>query len=67
MQSLYWWEGKIEEASEAVLIVKTRASHLPVLTTRVKELHSYDCPCIVALPITDGSSDYLTWLARETA
>jgi len=67
MQSLYWWEGKIEESDETVLIVKTRAAHLPALMTRVKEMHSYDCPCIVALPITDGSKDYLTWLARETA
>jgi len=67
MQSLYWWEGKIEDSDETVLIVKTRAAHLPALTARVKEMHSYDCPCIVALPITDGSKDYLTWLARETA
>ena len=67
MQSLYWWEGKIEDSDEAVLIVKTRATHLSALTARVKDLHSYDCPCIVALPITDGSTDYLSWLARETA
>src|SRR5215469_1438485 len=46
--SIYWWEGKVEEASEAVLILKTTEARLEALVSRVKALHSYDCPCIEA-------------------
>jgi len=67
MNSIYWWEGKIEEAEEAVLIVKTRRARLDQLIARVKALHGYDCPCIVALPILGGNPDYLAWIDRETA
>ena len=66
MRSIYWWQGKIEEAMEAVLIVKSREALLEPLTERIKTLHSYDCPCVVALPITGGNADYLAWIAAET-
>lgn len=66
MQSFYWWQGKLEEGSEAVLIAKTRTALLGRLTARVKALHSYSCPCVVALPIQGGNRDYLDWLAAET-
>ena len=67
MESVYWWEGKLTEDREAVLIVKTRAELVPAVTARVKALHSYAVPCVVALPILDGNPDYLKWVAAETA
>ena len=66
VRSLFWWEGKVEEADEHLLIVKTRAALFPEVTRIVKSLHSYDVPEIIALPITDGNQDYLDWLGRET-
>jgi periplasmic divalent cation tolerance protein len=66
MTSFYWWEGKIDQASEAVLIAKTRQDLVPMLVTRVKELHSYSVPCVVALPLTQGNPDFLAWIGRET-
>jgi periplasmic divalent cation tolerance protein len=66
MRSLYWWQGKVEAGRETVLILKTRANLVDALTARLKELHSYDTPCIVALPILGGNADFLTWIAAET-
>ncbi|MDD5440537.1 MAG: divalent-cation tolerance protein CutA [Candidatus Omnitrophica bacterium] len=66
MNSMYWWDGKIEYDSEAVLIAKTRASLVKALIAKVKSAHSYSCPCIVALPILDGNKDYLLWIEKET-
>jgi periplasmic divalent cation tolerance protein len=66
MTSFYWWEGKIDQASEAVLIAKTRQDLVPMLVTRVKELHSYSVPCVVALPLSQGNPDFLAWIGRET-
>lgn len=67
MSSLYWWQGKIEEAQETVLIAKTRDTLLDALTVRVKALHSYACPCVVALPVHAGNPDYVAWIEAETA
>ncbi len=66
MTSVYWWESALEEATEAVLVLKTRAELVPRLTDRVKELHSYDCPCVVAWTIDDGNPDYLRWVREES-
>jgi periplasmic divalent cation tolerance protein len=65
-RSVYWWQGKMEEADEAVLVAKTRAALAGRLIERVKSLHSYSCPAIVALPILKGNPDYLAWIAAET-
>jgi periplasmic divalent cation tolerance protein len=67
MRSLYWWEGRIQDQREVLLIAKTRAECLPALTERVKSLASYTIPCIVALPIEAGNPAYLDWLIAETA
>ncbi len=56
----------MQEDSEAVLIVKTRSELVEPLIERVRELHSYDCPDIVAAPIAQGNPDYLDWIGRET-
>lgn len=66
MRSIYRWQGKVERASETVLVAKTRAMLLPDLTERVQALHSYDCPCVIALPIEGGSAAYLDWLRAES-
>ena len=66
MESIYRWEGAIEHAKEAVLVLKTRAALLDDLTSKVAELHDYDCPCVVALPIVGGNRAYLEWIAAQT-
>jgi len=67
MNSIYWWEGKIQDESEAILIAKTRELLVPKLIEKVKSLHSYECPCIVSLPLLGGNKDYLDWIEKETA
>jgi len=62
LHSIYWWQGKIETADEVMLIVKTKSSMVTRLVDRVKKLHSYTVPEIVALPIMDGNRDYLKWI-----
>lgn len=66
MSSVYWWKGAIQESTEAVLILKTTSDRLDALIARVKALHSYDCPCIEALPVTAGNQAFLDWIAEET-
>lgn len=67
MSSVYWWQGKIEEATEAVLILKTTTKRFEELMARIKALHSYETPAIVAWPIAAGSAEYLDWIGDETA
>ena len=64
--SVYRWQGEVQEDGETALILKTRSDLVERLTTRVKELHSYDCPCVVALSIAGGNPDFLQWIAEET-
>lgn len=66
MQSIYHWQGKIETAEEVVLIFKTRDTLFAPLAAKVKELHSYETPCIIALPVTAADQDYLDWILAET-
>ncbi|WP_246148460.1 divalent-cation tolerance protein CutA [Skermanella pratensis] len=66
MTSVYRWQGKVEQADEVVVIAKTTADLFDRLAARVKEIHSYDCPCIVALPLERGHAPYLDWIAAET-
>lgn len=66
VHSLYWWEGEVQEANEVVLVAKTREELVPDLIERVKSIHTYECPCIVALPILDGYRPFLDWIVRET-
>jgi periplasmic divalent cation tolerance protein len=63
MRAIYRWQGEICEDVETVLIAKTTAAAFPALSAHVCDMHSYDCPCVVALPITAGSEPYLSWLA----
>jgi periplasmic divalent cation tolerance protein len=66
MNSFYFWEGKLQDDQEAILIAKTKERLVPELTKRVKALHSYSCPCIIALPIMGGNKDFLDWIELET-
>jgi periplasmic divalent cation tolerance protein len=66
MQSIYWWDGEVQEAAEAVLLLKTRREMVEAVIEEVKRRHSYECPCVVAMPITDGNPDFLKWIADET-
>ena len=65
--SLYWWDGKVQEDREAVMIAKTRTDLVDAVILRVKAEHSYACPCVVAMPIAAGNPDFLAWIAAETA
>jgi len=62
VKSQYWWKGKLEHASETLLIVKTTKQAVPRLTRRVKELHSYSTPEIISCSIMEGNNDYLKWI-----
>lgn len=62
MVSFYWWEGEIEEDNESILLLKTRSDKLDILIRRVKDIHSYDLPCILEISVQNGSEDYLQWL-----
>lgn len=64
--SIYRWKGRVERGREVAFVAKTRAAKVRALAARVKALHTYDVPCIVALPVTGGSADFLRWLADET-
>lgn len=65
VRSFYWWQGEVQEDAECVLVLKTRADRVAALTARVRALHSYTVPCVVALPILEGNPDYLRWLEAE--
>jgi periplasmic divalent cation tolerance protein len=65
VKSRYWWEGKMETASERLLIIKSRRSKLTALTRRIRALHSYSVPEVIALPILGGNPDYLRWIDRS--
>jgi len=65
MNSIYCWEGKIQEDQEAILIAKTTEKNIPALKKKVKAMHSYDCPCMVCLPVTEGYGPFLEWIQKQ--
>ena len=67
LQSFYRWEGAVQDEAERLLIVKTQHRLLDPLIERIRELHSYDLPEIIAMPIVGGSVPYLDWIREETA
>ena len=66
MRSIYRWQDAIQDDAETVLIAKTRADLVDALTERVRALHSYECPCVVALPMVGGNPAFLDWIAEQT-
>lgn len=67
LRSWYWWQGAQEQAEEVGLLMKARQEDLPALEAAVREVHSYDVPCVVGWPIAGGSAPYLAWVEAETA
>jgi periplasmic divalent cation tolerance protein len=67
IESFYHWEGKFEEGSEVLVLLKTRAELETSLIERIKTLHSYSCPAIVSLAIASGHAPFLAYIAEETA
>ena len=66
MTSIYKWEDKLEKGQEVVMIVKTRKTLMPQLINIVTKHHSYECPCVLELPIQGGNPEFLRWIATET-
>jgi len=66
IRSIYRWEGQVADESEVLLVLKTRASRVSAVAARVKALHPYALPEVVALPVVDGSEAYLDWVLAES-
>jgi periplasmic divalent cation tolerance protein len=65
IRSIYRWEGKVQEDAEALLVIKTERRHVPELKLRLLELHPYQIPELLVLPVEDGLPAYLEWLAAS--
>jgi periplasmic divalent cation tolerance protein len=65
LRSRYWWKGALETSSELLLTAKTVAANVPEVIRRVKSLHSYEVPEIIALPIVAGNPAYLEWIKKS--
>lgn len=66
IQSLYWWNDEIQDDTETAFLAKTTNHNVEKVVQHVKENHSYDCPCVISLPIEKGNPDYLKWIKKET-
>jgi len=66
IQSVYRWQGKVESATEVPLFFKSTAANYPALEARIRQLHPYELPEIIALPVSHGLPAYLNWMAAET-
>lgn len=66
LTSVYRWQGEVQENTELLLIIKTRQEHYPALEDRIKALHPYEVPEIIALGIEVGSRSYLDWITENT-
>jgi periplasmic divalent cation tolerance protein len=65
--SNFRWEGRVQEESETLLLIKTTADRLPAVTARVTELHPYELPEVVAVPVEGGLEDYLDWIRASVS
>ena len=66
IRSFFSWENKLQDEQEQLMLIKSRKDCFRKLVDRIRELHSYDVPEIIALPVYDGNPDYLEWLEKET-
>lgn len=64
IRSIYSWQGKIEDEAEVLMVIKTKESLFEALSDKVRGLHSYEVPEVIAMSITKGSEDYLKWLGE---
>ena len=65
MKSIYRWQGELQMDDELVIIAKTTPDRFEALAEKVRSLHSYDCPCILQLPVSGGHQPFLDWIASE--
>ncbi len=63
--SVYKWQGKVEEQPEAIMFAKTTAEKATAAVARITELHSYDVPCVLVLPVESGAPEFMEWVAGE--
>lgn len=66
IRSIYRWEGKVQDEAEARVALHTRTSLVPAIVAKTNAEHSYDVPCVIALPIVEGNPAYLEWIKSET-
>ncbi len=66
MQSMYMWKSRVEQSQETVIIAKTTESLQQRLLEQVRRIHSYECPCVVFLPVAGGNPEFLQWIDEET-
>jgi periplasmic divalent cation tolerance protein len=66
IRSIFRWQGKISQEDEMAILAKTRAELVDEVMSRVKELHSYEVPCIIVLPLEKGNPDFLEWISQLT-
>ncbi|MBC7104475.1 MAG: divalent-cation tolerance protein CutA [Firmicutes bacterium] len=64
--SFYWWEGRLCEEQEALILAKTTAEKCQEVVARVRELHTYQVPAVLCLPVAGGNADFLEWVRTET-
>ena len=67
VNSMYFWNGEFQDNQEAVIIAKTNQERLSDLIDTVKARHSYECPCVVTIPLSDGNPDFLKWVENQIA
>ena len=67
MRSIYRWEGKVEQATEHQLVIKTTAARMEAVKSRLASLHPYDTPEVLVVPVSDGATDYLNWIVSSTS
>jgi len=67
IESFFWWQGKIDKADEALLVIKTKKTKLAQIIKLVKSVHSYEVPEIIALPIIGGEKKYLKWINESVS
>jgi len=67
VRSIYRWQGRVEDDTEVLLVIKTRADRVAALADRLRALHPYEVPELVVLPVVGGLAAYLAWMSAETA
>ena len=65
MNSMYMWEGEMQDDQEVILIAKTVTRRIPALIEKINAVHSYDCPCALSIPVEDGNPEFLAWIRSE--
>ena len=65
IKSMYWWDGKIQTDTEDLLVIKTKEELVKELTEKVKEVHPYEIPEVIALNVEDGNNEYIDWITKS--